>query len=67
MELVYDPEGNVTTRRVATGSFATGRLYDDENQLTQLSDPADDKKSFYWDNHGELKTKNKPQVSKRHI
>ena len=66
MELVYDPEGNVTTRRVATGSFATSTIYassyvyDDENQLTQLSDPAGRQWSFYWDNRGNLKATQYP-------
>ena len=61
LEHVHDLEGNVVRRRVATGShsgstvYETTNAYDDENRLTQITDPAGRVWKPFWDAAGRLK------------
>lgn len=69
MELVYDLEGNTTTGRLATGPlststvYATSYVYDDDNQLTSLTDPASRLYSFFYDTRGNLKATTYPNTT----
>jgi len=69
MELVYDLEANATTRRLATGPLSTSTVYstsyayNDDNQLTSLTDPASRVYSFFYDPRGNLKATKYPNAT----
>jgi RHS repeat-associated protein len=64
--LVYDSEGNLTSRTAATGALAsstnytTGYAYDDEGKLSSITDPAARSYSFTYDARGNLKATQYP-------
>ena len=60
MELIYDLDGNVTSRRVATGPLPSSTVYtssysyDDDYRLSTETDPAGKQWSFYYDSRSNL-------------
>ena len=57
---VYDPDGNLTQRKAAVGAlgsnpnYTTSLVYDAEDDVTQLTDPASRVWSFFYDMRGNL-------------
>ena len=66
MELIYDADGNVTSRRVATGPIPTSTVYtsnysyDDDYRPATQTDPTGKQWSFYYDNRSNLQAIQQP-------
>ncbi|HZT92261.1 MAG TPA: PA14 domain-containing protein, partial [Gaiellaceae bacterium] len=69
-ENVYDADGNVTMRRIATSPLATAPsvynstyAYDAADELASLTDPAGHSWSFFYDADGRLKATTYPNTT----